>query len=80
MPNTQLEHPQPFDLPEQSRSQTSMAIDSTVTKTEVVHIEITTMASEEEQIDDPLKNFLPPPATTKCAEELQVFLSLKLVS
>jgi len=71
-PSTQPEPPQPADLAEQSRSETSMAIDSNGTEPEIAQAEIDAMVSEEVQKDDPVKSFLPP-VMTKCPEELQVF-------
>lgn len=78
MPNTQSERSQPSDLPEVSRFQTSMAIDSIGTELGIARAEITRLVSAEEQVDDQLKSFLPPPATTKCPGELQVFLAITI--
>ena len=50
-----------------------MAIDSNGTEPEIAQTEIAAVVSEEVQKDDPVKSFLPPPVTTKCPDELQVF-------
>lgn len=70
-PSTQPERPQPTDVPEQSRSESSMAIDSAGADPEIAEAEVVAVISEEVQKDDPLESFLPPPVTTKCPQELQ---------
>lgn len=75
MPGTQSESSQPLDMPEQSKSETSMAMDFTGMEPEVAQVEEAAAASADLQKDDPLSCFLPPPVTTKCSEELQVILS-----
>lgn len=71
----QPESSQPLDMPEQSKSETSMAMDFTGMEPEVAQVEEAAAASADIQKDDPLSRFLPPPVTTKCSEELQVILS-----
>nr|CAD1834413.1 unnamed protein product [Ananas comosus var. bracteatus] len=67
----QPESSQPLDMPEQSKSETSMAMDFTGMEPEVAQVEEAAAASVDMQKDDPLSRFLPPPVTTKCSEELQ---------
>ncbi|XP_008789346.3 uncharacterized protein LOC103706867 isoform X2 [Phoenix dactylifera] len=72
-PNTQQEPPQSSDLPEQSKNEISVAMEFSVAEPEVAPVEEAAADSMETQKDDPLNKFLPPPVTTKCTEELQLF-------
>lgn len=74
-PSAQTESLQPTDLPEKSKSETIMAVNSNGTEPEIVLAEVAVAVSEEVKKDDLLRSFLPPPATSKCHDELQVFHS-----
>lgn len=77
----QPDPPQPSGFPEQSEVQTHIAMEFTRTEVVVAEVEVVAVDSVETQKDDPLSNFLPPPLTKKCPEDLQEkinkFLSYK---
>lgn len=77
--STQPEPPQPSDFPEHSKSEISTPMDFTGTETEVIQVEVADVVSIEIRKDDPLNNFLPPPLTANCPEELQEKINKFLV-